>query len=288
MNNNTTVDVNVTVRANGFNTEDNYTENNVMDNTIMVSAGRLPGHVREFEVPVGFTVGDVLNLVDPTLPGVVSSGVMFVRKNAVNANLNETLQNGDVVQAAKNVQGNTDIVVSAGRLPGNVREYVVPSGSTVGHILNLVDPTLASAVSSGIMFVRKNAVSAETYDVLQNGDVVQVAKNVQGNMNISSSFNCDNVQINTSVVTQDMSEGVNQMNTENIVVSAGRLPGHVREFVVPVGSNVGDVLSLVDPTLPGVVSSGVMFVRKNAVEADLYETLQSGDVVQAAKNVQGN
>lgn len=206
----------------------------------------------------------------------------------INTRVSENTQENRMYTENTGTDASNDIVVSAGRLPGHVREYVIPYGSTVGYVLGLVDPTIPNVVSSGVMFVRKNAVEAGLNEVLYNGDVVQVAKNVQGNMNINSAINFGNVQVNTSVVTEDTITENNRMNTENIVVSAGRLPGHVREFVVPVGSTVEYVLGLVDPTLPGVVTSGVMFVRKNAVEAELYESVSNGDVVQAAKNVQGN
>ena len=113
-------------------------------------------------------------------------------------------------------------------------------------------------------------------------------------MRVTSVLSTDSVTVSTEI--NETGTERNTMDTNNtatfpegnIMVSAGRLPGNVREYVVPVDSTVDDVLNVVDPTLVNLVSSGVMFIRKNGVEAELYDDVNSGDVIQVAKNVQGN
>lgn len=122
----------------------------------------------------GDGLGDGLNYTEIAI--IDSNDVLSFRRK----NINTDFTNNNM----ENTQMYTEnIVVSAGRLPGHVREYEIPTGSNIKYILGLIDPTLSFAVSSGIMSVRKNAVSAGLYDLVDNGDIVQVAKNVQGNSN---------------------------------------------------------------------------------------------------------
>ena len=135
-----------------------------------VKVGTMPGRVNEFAFEEGTTVRKALEVA-----GLTTEGYQ-IKVNGVEEGLESTLSDGDLILLVKQIKGNAELVVKAGTMPGRINEFVVEPGTTVGQLVEI-----AGLETQGYQ-VKVNSEEADMGQLLNDGDLVLLVKQIKGNM----------------------------------------------------------------------------------------------------------
>lgn len=144
----------------------------MMNTTLTVKVGVIPGAINEYVLEAGSTVGQALELANLTATGY------DVRLDGNTVSVDTTIpSDAKLIILAKQIKGNAPIV-KVGVIPGAINEYALESGTTVSQAL-----TLANLPTSGYDYrIDGELVSVDT--VIPDGAKILVgAKQIKGNSN---------------------------------------------------------------------------------------------------------
>lgn len=145
-----------------------------MEKTVRV--GMMPGKITEFAVEEGMSISEVLALaaMNPSGYDVKVDGVKVDDTNATKVTSDTSL-----ILLARQVKGNSEVVVRVGMMPGRITEVAVEEGATIASVLSIAD------LNPSGYDVKVDGVKCEdvaTAIITSATSLILLAKQVKGNV----------------------------------------------------------------------------------------------------------
>lgn len=142
-----------------------------MNNVKDVRVGVMPGQINEYAVEEGKSIKELLNMAGLSAEGydIKVDGVKVSESDIVTSSTN-------LVLLVKQVKGNADGLVRIGIMPGQINEYALEVGITIGEALEI------AGLNADGYDVKMDGVKVDTNTLITpESNLVLLVKQVKGN-----------------------------------------------------------------------------------------------------------